>query len=82
VPRPKPAPRPQKTTGSIHITSFAPGYVFVNGTNTGKITPVKLTLPPGVYDIVVVFKGSKLKVRQKIRLKAGKLVRLRLKGGQ
>ena len=78
--KPTPPPRPQKTTGSIQITSFAPGYVFVNGVNTGKITPVKLTLKPGVHDIVVIFKGSKLKVRQRVKLRAGKLIRLRLKG--
>jgi hypothetical protein len=62
------------------VLSDTPGYVFVNGRNTGKTTPVKLKLPAGTYDIGVLMKTTNVQVKHTVRIKAGKGIKLRLKG--
>ncbi|MBW2733647.1 MAG: serine/threonine protein kinase [Deltaproteobacteria bacterium] len=66
------------TTGRIRILSDSPGYVFVDGKNIGRMTPVRLRLPAGPHTIVVQLKGSGQRITKTIQIKAGKSIRLRL----
>ncbi len=79
-PKPKPKSKPVPTHGTLSVTSDASGYLFVDGENTGKTTPVKMRLPVGEHEVVVLFKGSNLQVKQKVRIKPGKVIKIRLKG--
>jgi len=79
---PPPPPTPQKPppkTGRLLVVSDAPGYVFVDGRNTGKVTPATLALSTGAHEIVIVLKRTNQRIRHTVRVKAGKTVRLRLR---
>ncbi len=78
-PRPRPAPaRPTPTTGKLRVFSDTPGYIFVDGKNTGKTTPATMKLPVGVHQILIVFKGSNSRIRHRVSIKPGRVIKLRL----
>ena len=85
---PTPAPEPRKpdpvkpvaTHGTLKVASDAAGYLFIDGENTGKTTPVKIRLPVGPHDVVVLFKATNLQVKQRVVIKPGKVIKLRLRG--
>ena len=54
-----PSDGPESTPdGSILVTSSAPGAtIFVNGANTGQITPASHRESPGVYNVSVTLNG-------------------------
>ncbi len=80
APKPAPAPPPAPTHGTLKVAADAPGYVFIDGENTGKVTPVKLRLPVGTHEVVVLFKGTNLQVKQRVRVKPGKVITVKLRG--
>jgi hypothetical protein len=80
APKPKPKPKPKPTVGKLRVLSDAPGYIFIDGKNTGKSTPTTLTLPVGVHRILIVLKGSNSRIKHQVRIKPGKIIKLRLKG--
>ncbi len=77
-PAPKP-PAPKPSMGKLRVLSDAPGYVFVDGRNTGKTTPTVLKLPVGTHKIMVILKGNNARVRHVVRIKPNKVIRLRLR---
>lgn len=80
-PRPRPAPaRPTPTNGKLRVLSDTPGYIFIDGKNTGKTTPATIKLPVGVHQILIILKGSNSRIRHQVRIKPGKVITLRLKG--
>jgi len=68
------------THGTLKVASDAAGYLFIDGKNTGKTTPVKIRLPVGPHDVVVLFKATNLQVKQRVVIKPGKVIKLRLRG--
>jgi hypothetical protein len=52
----------------------------VDGRNTGKTTPAVIKLPVGTHQIMVILKRSNARVKHKVRIKPGKVIRLRLRG--
>jgi serine/threonine protein kinase len=89
APPPKPAPASPPVTekpstgakwGTLVIRSDIPGYVFVDGRNTGQLTPFRTRLPVGVHEVVIVLKGRDARVKHEVRIKPGKIKSLRLKG--
>jgi hypothetical protein len=49
----------QNGSGSLKVTSFPSGaYVAVDGTDTGKVTPMSVCLPVGDHNIVVYIPNS------------------------
>lgn len=71
----------QPAMGSVYVLADAPGYVFVDGVNTGKVTPVRLKLPPGQHEIVIVVQRTNERLRHEIDVKPGKLLKLRFRLG-
>jgi len=78
-PTPKPAAPTTPTTGKLRVVSDAPGYIFVDGQNTGNTTPATIVLPVGVHQILIVLKGSNSRIKQRVEIKPGKVLKLRLK---
>ena len=66
--------------GQLSVRSKVPGYLFIDGKNTGKTTPARLKLAPGRHEVVVLLKESNVKITQQVDIKAGKRTTLRLKG--
>jgi outer membrane biosynthesis protein TonB len=79
TPPPKPT-RPKKTTGKIRVLSDAPGFVFVDGKNTGKSTPALVELSAGPHTVIVVLKGTNTRITHRVKVKPGKIHRIRLRG--
>ena len=68
--------------GTIVVQSSIPGFVFVDGQNTGKVTPTRLDLPVGKHEIVVLFKGSNTKIKQDAVVTPGGVLTLNVKEGE
>ena len=79
-PTPAPPAAPVLTHGTLRVTSDAAGYLFVDGENTGLATPARIRLPVGSHEVVVLFKGTNLQVKQQVRIKPGKVIKIRLRG--
>jgi serine/threonine protein kinase len=78
-PAPKPVAKPTSSMGTLRVLSDGPGYVFVDGRNTGKTTPTVLKLPVGTHQIMVILKGNNARVRQVVRIMPNKVIHLRLR---
>jgi serine/threonine-protein kinase len=79
TPAPK-AKKAKKTTGKIRVLSDAPGFVFIDGRNTGKSTPALVELPAGPHTVIVVLKGTNTRITHRVKVKPGKIHRIRLRG--
>ena len=66
--------------GLLSIRSEVPGYVFVDGRNTGKVTPTQIKLPVGEHKVVIVLKGSNTQIKQTVQIRPGKKKTLRISG--
>ena len=81
-PRPAPMVPLASRNGTIVVQSSIPGFVFVDGQNTGKVTPTRLDLPVGKHEIVVLFKGSNTKIKQDAVVTPGGVLTLNVKEGE
>jgi serine/threonine protein kinase len=75
-----PKPSPDSKWGTLVIRSDIPGYVFIDGKNTGQLTPFRTRLPVGLHEVVIVLKGRNARVTHKVSIKPGKIKSIRLKG--
>ena len=63
------------------ILSQVPGHIFIDGKNTGKLTPWRFTLPEGDHEIVVLLKDSNTRIKHLVKIKLGKLIKLNIREG-
>lgn len=80
APTPAPAPKPAApTSGGLIVRSDVPGFVFIDGKNTGQTTPARFELSLGAHEVVVVLKKSNVQIRHSVTIKPGKTIALRFK---
>jgi len=78
-PRPAPrSPRPHLSTGTLEVHCQRTAYVFVDDENVGR-TPIRVKLPPGKHQVVLVLKDTNTRVLHNVRITAGKRKRLRVR---